>query len=351
MKVSCIIPVYNVRRYLSKCIESVLNQSHDDIYIILVNDCSTDGSDKICLRYANRYPSKITVIDKPVNEGVDKARFTGLQHVFDTNRSKGGGDGVIFVDSDDYIEVDSVRQLVEAMIKNDSDVVEMQFNRVLGFVKTPCNILMAPQTIRQPELFDKYYISFFGINQLAVNMCAKLYKTDTLRKAGLSPTGFKMGEDLMFSMRLFPFIQSYTIIGYRGYNYRVGGLTSGYNPTMWHDLKTQYFIKRHEAETHNYPRAYRPLAIELKNILKTELTQRILYLGESEDKLHDWLDGIIKDGPLWQALRDEAGDSSDAVTQGIINTDADTILSTVREDVKRNRMRFIVKKILKVMLK
>lgn len=85
MKISVVIPVYNVRRYLKKCIDSVINQTYDNFEIILVDDKSTDGSVEICRQYKSKYPYKIVLIEKEKNEGVDKARFTGINHAIQNN--------------------------------------------------------------------------------------------------------------------------------------------------------------------------------------------------------------------------------------------------------------------------
>lgn len=89
MKISCIIPVYNTSKYLKKCIDSILRQTYADFEIILVNDCSTDNSGEICRQYQDSYPDKISFLDKSINQGVDYARFTGLERVMQTNC--GGG--------------------------------------------------------------------------------------------------------------------------------------------------------------------------------------------------------------------------------------------------------------------
>ncbi len=86
MTISVIIPVYNTAKYLQKCIESVLNQTYKDFEIILVNDASTDNSLEICQQYAAKF-SNIRLINKPINEGVDKARFSALESV----KKLGGG--------------------------------------------------------------------------------------------------------------------------------------------------------------------------------------------------------------------------------------------------------------------
>lgn len=89
MKIHCVIPVYNTQRYLRQCIDSVLRQTYHNFDIILVNDASTDKSRDICLSYQNKYPEKIHFIDKAQNEGVDKARFTGLRFLTENYNSGG----------------------------------------------------------------------------------------------------------------------------------------------------------------------------------------------------------------------------------------------------------------------
>lgn len=86
MSISAIIPVYNTSKYLKKCIESVLNQTYKDFEIILVNDASTDNSLEICEHYVSNF-SNIRLINKLINEGVDKARFSALELI----KNQGGG--------------------------------------------------------------------------------------------------------------------------------------------------------------------------------------------------------------------------------------------------------------------
>ncbi len=344
MQVACIIPVYNASRYLRRCINSVLNQSYKDVHAVLVNDCSKDNSGDICSEYAHKYPQRIKFIDKPVNEGVDKARFTGLNYVLCDKEHKWGG--VMFLDSDDYLECRAVENLVEAMLANNSDIVQMRANRFFGLIKKPYFAPLSPQTIHQPELFDEYYKSFFGINLLDVWMCAKLYNTETLRKANLKPSGFKMGEDLMFNLKLFPYLKTWTLIQYRGYNYRVGGLTSKYNPTLWHDLKEQYEIKRKEAEVHGYVKAYRTLGIELKNILLSEVTQRIFYLHETDESLLAWIKREIDDKNLWRDVIAIGEDNNDPAITAIISGNPHPILDIVKQRMRKQRIKLAIKKLL-----
>ena len=119
-EISIIVPVYNVEKYLEKCIKSILNQTFTDFELILVNDGSTDKSGVICDNYKN-IDDRIIVIHKK-NEGLSSARNSGL------DIAKGRYIG--FVDSDDYINNDMYHKLYEALIKNNSDISICKFVKV-----------------------------------------------------------------------------------------------------------------------------------------------------------------------------------------------------------------------------
>ncbi len=111
--VSIVIPVYNTEKYIEKCILSVINQTYENIEIIIVNDGSSDESLTICQYYAG-IDSRIKLINKK-NEGVSQARNEGLKYV--------NGDFLIFIDSDDWIEREMVGCLVQKALSFDADVV------------------------------------------------------------------------------------------------------------------------------------------------------------------------------------------------------------------------------------
>lgn len=111
--VSVIIPVYNVERYLKKCIDSILNQTYKNLEIILVDDGSTDCSSKICDEYAKN-DTRILVIHK-VNGGQSEARNIGI--------SESKGEYIFFVDSDDYIEYNAIETMLEIAENKNVDMV------------------------------------------------------------------------------------------------------------------------------------------------------------------------------------------------------------------------------------
>lgn len=106
--ISVIVPVYNVEKYLDRCINSIINQTYKDLDIILVNDGSQDKSLQICNKYQEQ-DERVRVFDKP-NTGVSDTRNYGIEH--------SQGDYILFVDSDDYIDKDYVKNLVENLEVN-----------------------------------------------------------------------------------------------------------------------------------------------------------------------------------------------------------------------------------------
>ena len=113
-KVSIIVPVYNVEKYLSACLDSLVHQTLDDIEIIVVNDGSPDNSQNIIDKYASDYPDKVKAFTKE-NGGLSDARNFGMQ--------KATGDFIGFVDSDDFVDITMFEKLYNRAVKTDSDIV------------------------------------------------------------------------------------------------------------------------------------------------------------------------------------------------------------------------------------
>ncbi len=119
-KISCIVPVYNVERYVGKCVASLQNQTFRDLQIVLVDDGSTDSSGEICDRFAKE-DSRIYVIHKE-NSGLGAARNTGLRAA--------DGEYVFFVDSDDYVENTLAEKTIAAAQQFDADIVMYGYHKV-----------------------------------------------------------------------------------------------------------------------------------------------------------------------------------------------------------------------------
>ena len=182
--VSIIIPVYNVEKYIDKCITSVCNQSYNNLEIILVNDGSKDNSGAICDKRAYD-DSRIVVIHKE-NNGVSSARNTGIENA--------NGEYICFIDGDDYVTQDYILDMLDVATKTDTDVVTSNQYKIWSDGKT---VELYPQ---KAELGSYKILS--GVTTLSdmlygktcyATCCCKLYKKEifeTIRFPGIS-----MGED------------------------------------------------------------------------------------------------------------------------------------------------------------
>ena len=122
MKLSIIVPVYNVADFLTKCLESLLAQDlpQNEYEIIVVNDGSTDNSGEIAQQYADKY-ANIKLINQ-ANQGLSGARNTGIKHA--------KGEHIQFVDSDDYIEENVLGGLMKQVEQEDLDVLRFKYQNV-----------------------------------------------------------------------------------------------------------------------------------------------------------------------------------------------------------------------------
>lgn len=113
-KVSVLIPVYNVEKYLPRCLDSVLGQTFQDFEIVCVNDASPDNSMEVLKRYAEA-DSRVVIIDKPQNEGLMMARYTGYRSA--------RGEYFFFLDSDDFLPCDALQSLYDEAMATSADIV------------------------------------------------------------------------------------------------------------------------------------------------------------------------------------------------------------------------------------
>ncbi|OUQ80715.1 hypothetical protein B5E48_04865 [Massilimicrobiota sp. An105] len=118
--VSIVVPIYNVEKYLERCLNSLINQTYKNIEILLINDGSTDESESICLKYIKK-DSRIKYYKKE-NGGLSSARNKGI--------AVSMGKYISFIDSDDYVRNDMIETLLYYMVKNDADIVECNYYEV-----------------------------------------------------------------------------------------------------------------------------------------------------------------------------------------------------------------------------
>lgn len=202
--ITIIIPVYNVEKYLSDCLDSVINQTYKNLEIILVDDGSTDDSGKICDDYAIQ-DKRIIVVHKK-NEGVSRARNYGLDIA--------SGKGVCFIDSDDTIDLDYIHCFIDMWEKNDSDLFIANVRDIFeGYFKERPNL----QDDLTGVFRDDYSIL---IDCVLRGPGAKMYKKYIIDKFHTRfPDDMSISEDQVWNFRYYSHIDTYSYCGEVFYNY------------------------------------------------------------------------------------------------------------------------------------
>ena len=226
-KVSIIVPLYNQERYFEACLRSVCQQTYTNLEVIVVNDGSSDNSPLIAKRYAQK-DNRLIVIDKQ-NEGTAFARRDGYL--------RSTGDFIAFVDNDDLLPKKAIENLSFHILDKNADLVLGSVIKKLGFInKYVNNYYSFPyhQIVRQPELFEKYYIGFYNNSIFPVNIWGRLYRKSIVDQAYKATELFSnslqcMAGDEYFNMKLFPFIRSMYRTEDVAYYYRYGGTVDGFN--------------------------------------------------------------------------------------------------------------------------
>ncbi|TDK62173.1 glycosyltransferase family 2 protein [Bacillus salipaludis] len=215
--ISVILPIYNVEQYIREAFETLLNQTigFEHLEIIMVNDCSTDGTIKILNEYAHKY-TNVKIINLPVNSGAPGTpRNEGMKEV--------NGKYTIFLDPDDLLPVDAYEKLYKVAEKWDSDFV---MGTMESFKDSdPKRKTWFHMTFRDYLMKKSYYnvsikeVPFFLQVKTAVYL--KLVKSNFIKKHGLRfVEGMKNGEDKYYDMQLFTLAKKFSYIPETIYLYR-----------------------------------------------------------------------------------------------------------------------------------
>ncbi|WP_370754814.1 glycosyltransferase family 2 protein [Megamonas funiformis] len=204
-KISVIVPIYNAEKYISECIESIINQSYYNLEIILVDDGSTDNSKKICDGYA-KLDNRIKVFHNE-NRGVSYTRNFGI-----INSS---GKYIVFVDSDDTINENYVELLVTTMLKYNSDIAICGFDFINNILRKKY-IIRGKESIFKGVLENDYYI----LEPFLLTPWGKLYKRSILIEYKIFfPEKYNIAEDQIYNYNYLGIIKSYVFINKALYNY------------------------------------------------------------------------------------------------------------------------------------
>ena len=259
MLVSIIVPVFKVEKYLSNCIESILQQTFRDFELILVDDGSPDNCGKICDDYARR-DSRIKVIHQE-NGGLSVARNSAIDIA--------KGDYLTFIDSDDFVLPHYLEKMVHASQVNDADI------SVCGIVR--CSSADSLSDIAEDlsrtdaEVFvdDKMEV-FFTTKKINTTAWGKLYR-NFIFKTVKYPIG-KYHEDVLTTYKTIHLANKVVVCDYQGYVYRKNEesiVNESYSPKKWHAIEA--CIERAVFFEQKYPKqkkyAYRAIVYYCNQIL------------------------------------------------------------------------------------
>ena len=191
IKVSVIVPVYNVEAYLDKCLKSLVDQTLKEIEIIIVNDGSKDNSEKIIEKYKEKYPEKIKYYKKE-NGGLSSARNYGLKYAI--------GEYVAFVDSDDYVDLKMYQKMINLANLENSNIVVAGTEAIY---KDHKKIIPASYNI------SKNYKNYLISAPMACNKIFKrqLFKDDFLFKEGIWYEDLELIPTLILKTKKISFLE------------------------------------------------------------------------------------------------------------------------------------------------
>ena len=230
-KISVIVPVYNMEKYLKRCVDSILAQTYTNLEVILVDDGSSDTSLEICDRYAEA-DSRVKVVHK-ANGGLSSARNAGLDVAT--------GDYIGFVDSDDYISADMYRILAEHLENSDCEIANVMYVRADEEGNTtPSKV---PHNTDK-EISSEQFIRELMLHVGDVSVCTKLFKVEIFE--GVRFTEGKLNEDLLFMLGVFANVKKVAFVAYAGYYYftRNGSTSNGYGKAVVDMVGNSLFAKQ-----------------------------------------------------------------------------------------------------------
>lgn len=219
-RISVVIPVYNVEKYLDRCVESVVNQTHTDLEIILVEDGSPDGCAQICDTWAER-DGRIKVIHK-ANGGLSAARNTGIEAAT--------GEFICFIDSDDYIDPGTIEDALSLATTTSAEVVMfgMRFVSATGEITGEMLPMPAKTTYRGKEIQEIFVPEMIGKDprtgksfQLMLSACSTMFSSELIHRTSWRFVSEKqvISEDIYALLVLFKDVKSVSILSNIYYNY------------------------------------------------------------------------------------------------------------------------------------
>lgn len=263
MKVSIIVPVYNVEKYIQRCLESVASQSYNDIECIIVNDCTPDASCDIAKDFIQNYegPISFSLIEHDHNQGLSAARNTGIK--------KSTGDYIFFLDSDDTLPVNAISDLVTVAEQNSCPEIVMGYTQGVDANGNSVEVASRQSQVTSYESNDELFHAYLSGNYYVI-ACNKLIRRDIFDK---HKTFFREGithEDVMWSFEVSTYVQRVIACDKVTYLYYLGDTNSISRSRLSEKrVKDSLFILKKKAEYIGHTCDDEALATHVKNDART----------------------------------------------------------------------------------
>lgn len=242
--VTVAVPIYNVEKYLDRCIGSLSEQTYRHLQILLVDDLSPDGCAAVCDRWAQKDP-RITVIHKKVNEGQGRARNDALD--------RATGKYICFIDGDDHLEKNAIEALVTAAEKEEAEITVFGMKNVLPDGKEVSRFIprTGERTYKGKEVLQQFLPDFIapdpkgdGQAVFYCSSCVLMYRTGKLRELGWRYVSEReiISEDVYSLLNLFDGIASVTVVPEAFYCYCINpaSFSRKYTPGRYEKIRHFY---------------------------------------------------------------------------------------------------------------
>lgn len=309
--VSIIITLYNKEKSIRRVILSAINQTYRDIEIIVIDDCSTDDSKKIC----EEYNESIKLYSTEKNSGLPHSRRLGIEMA--------KGEFITFVDADDYLNHDAISECVNEHKRTNADIVQMKITRRISKLHIPIKFCSRYDKSKALDacLYDEHLFP--------VQCWGKLYKSELLKSIKqIKYDGF-WGEDRIFNIPIFASNPTIAIAKKAKYNYSWGGITSStFDIDALKEYKKVYQLKRDWAITNGYEHHIPSMQNELIELLKYHIRHLINSCTLNNTDAINWLNNELSQ-PFWPSFN--------------ANLDASTIYNSENKSTTRKLKKRISK--------
>ena len=288
MKVSVLVPIYKVEHYFSRCLESLFSQTYSDIEYVFVNDCTPDKSMNVLSETLRKYPSRldfVKIVENKENLGIAKVRNILLGNAT--------GDFLLFVDSDDWIEVDAIEKFVDKALDTKADIVGCNY-----YEEFPDKEVLYRQTYPADHVEAMKAMTLLRIKGV-------LWKLFVRRELIVENNLYfvpevQFGEDYIFCCKLFFYSKSFASVDEALYHY------VQYNPNNYSSANSDLRIESFSRAISIVESFYREKGVY--DVLETELMQRKFLskssyvLDRRKRNIKAWASYFPESNGAWRSL-------------------------------------------------